>query len=307
MDTSFLLKNRWLLALFVLAIALFFLQISRQNTKYEGFTQVEPFVSKTGKSAYDHFYAEIYDKLYKTNERMAMETMEIVKATQPDKHNSFFLDIGCGTGCAVHELKKTGYTATGVDDREAMVATGKKIRPDCGGDIRVANITDPMLFDRGTFTHILCLDRTIYQYEDKVAILRNCHHWLRAGGYLVIHLVDPAKFCPIVPLGKPGGVLGKHMPTETATGKRITGTNIDFVDFKYKSAYDFSGLDRGVVVQTETFTDATTNNVRRNEHAFFMSNPKSILEDARYCRFTPIGEFTSSQDPAQKVYILQSM
>lgn len=303
-------KNKWLLAAFILAIILGFLQISRRNTKYEGFTQSEPFTSKRGAAAYDTFYAEIYDKLYKTEERSTKEAMEIVKATQPDKDNSYFLDVGCGTGCLVAELKKQGFHATGVDRSEAMIEVGKEMRPKCRKNytIKVADVSDPMLFERGTMTHILCMDRTIYDFEDKVDFFRNCKHWLRAGGYLVLHLVEPDLYNPVVPLGQPSGILGYNAPKKTADGKRITDTEIDFVDFKYKSTYDFSQVDKGkgIVVQTETFTDATSNNVRQNEHTMYMATPTSILEDARYCGFLLFGEFVSKQDSDQKVVILKA-
>jgi len=305
------LKNKWLLVAVVLAIILVFLQMARRSTKYEGFTQAEPFVSKRGAAAYDTFYAEIYDRIYKTDERSAKEAMEIVKATQPDKENSYFLDVGCGTGCLVAELKKQGFHATGVDRSEAMIEVGKERRPKCrkNDTIKVADATDPMLFERGVFTHILCMDRTIYDFEDKVAFLRNCRHWLRGGGYLVLHLVEPSLYNPVVPLGQPSGLLGAKAPKKTVDGKRITDTAIDFVDYKYKSTYDFSQVEKGkgIVVQTETFTDATSNNVRQNEHTMYMDGPKSILEDARYCGFSLIGEFVSTQDSEQKVVILKAM
>ena len=302
-------KNKWLLVVFALAIILTFLQISRRNTKYEGFTQSEPFVSKRGEAAFDTFYAEIYDKLYKTEERSTKEAMEIVKSTQPDKENSNFLDVGCGTGCLVSELTKHGFHATGIDRSNAMIEVGKEHRPKCrkNDTIKVADAIDPMLFERGTFTHILCMDRTIYDFEDKVAFFRNCKHWLRAGGYLVLHLVEPTLYSPVVPLGQPSGLLGSNAPKKTVDGKRITDTAIDFVDFKYKSTYDFSQVEKGTVVQTETFTDATSNNVRQNEHTMYMAGPKSILEDARYCGFLLFGEFVSTQDSEQKVVILKAM
>ena len=305
---SRIVKNKWLVFAISLAVILAFLQIARRNTKFEGFTQSEPFVSKRGAAAFDEFYAEIYDRLYKTKERSVQEAVEIIRSTQPDKENSFFLDVGCGTGCLVDELIKQGYQATGVDRSEAMIEVGKERRSKCRkpGAIKVADVSDSMLFERGTFTHILCMDRTIYDFEDKVAFLRNCRHWLRGGGYLVLHLVEPTLYNPVVPLGQPSRLLGKHAPKKTADGKRITDTSIDFVDYKYNSCYDFSQLDKGIVVQTETFTDATSNNVRRNEHTMYMTGPGSILEDARYCGFLLMGEFVSTQDPEQKVVILKA-
>ena len=298
-------KNYILVAMIVMVILLLILQYARRHIKYEGFQQNEPFVTESGAKAYDGFYAEIYDRLHKTETRSEKEMMQIIAATQPDKENSAFLDIGCGTGCAVDVLKRNGYNAVGVDQSVAMIEVGKERRSACGKSLSVGDAMDPLLFERGVFSHILCLDRTIYEIVDKVAFFRNCKHWLRPGGYLVLHLVDPAEYNAIVPLGKPAGF--GDIPVQTLAGKRVTDTTIDFIDFKYKSSYDFSELKSGVVTQTETFTDSTSNSVRRNEHTLYMTEPKSILEDTRYCGFLMMGQFAREDDAHQKVYILKAL
>lgn len=299
-------NNQILIAMIIMVALLFVLQHARGTAKYEGFQQTEPFVTERNSKAYDEFYAEIYDSLHKTETRAEKETLKIIEATQPDKEHSTFLDVGCGTGCAVDALKRRGYNAVGVDHSEAMIEVGKERRPKtCSKSLKKGDALDTMLFERGVFSHILCLERTIYEIEDKIAFLRNCKHWLLPGGYLLLHLVEPDKYNAIVPLGQPDGLAAVSM--RKPDGTRITDTAIDFVDFKYKSSYDFSGLKRGVVTQTETFTDAASSRVRQNEHKLFMAEPKSILEDARYCGFVLMGESVSEHDPHQKVFILKSL
>lgn len=311
-----IIKNKWLVGVIVLLAILVFMQYFRQTTKYEGFLQNEPFTIRREAAAYDEFYAEIYDRLHKTESRAEIEATKIVESTQPDKESSFFLDIGCGTGCLVDALKRRGYNAVGVDHSKAMIEVGKERHPKtCGGQgkkngdqevLKTADANDAMLFEHGIFTHVLCMDRTIYEFDDKVAFLRNCKHWLQPGGYLILHLVEPTEYNAIVPLGQPIGLF-KDGAAKTAGGKRVTDTAIDFRDFKYKSNYDFSNVKEGVVVQTETFTDSTSNHVRQNERTFYMDKPKSILEHARYCGFLPIGEFVSVEDDKQKVFILKTI
>ena len=123
-----------------------------------------------------------------------------------------------------------------------------------------------------------------------------------------MHLVEPDKFNAVIPLGQPSCLMNT-VPLKTADGKRVTNTAIDFIDFKYKSLYDFSqlGAADGKVVQTETFTDTKTSKVRQNEHTMYMKAPLSILEDSRYCGFLMMGEFVSTDDKAQKVYILKAL
>lgn len=300
-------KNYLFIVILVMIVLLFILQYARGKMKFEGFQQKEPFVTERGDSVYDGFYAEIYDKLYKSESRAEFESLKIIESTQPDKENSVFLDIGCGTGCVVDVLKRQGYNAIGVDKSNAMVEVGKERRPNtCGepGVLQTNDVNDPMLFERGVFTHILCLNHTIYEFSDKVQFFRNCKHWLVPGGYLLVHLVEPLTYNAIVPLGQPRGL---YVNPVTKNGKRVTDTAIDFIDFKYKSSYDFDGLKDGVVVQTETFTDSKSSHVRQNEHTLYMNEPTPILEDARYCGFLLQGEFVSSEDPAQKVYILKAI
>ena len=99
-------KNAWLIIAIVLVILLLILQSTRNSVKYEGFQQGEPFIMQRDDAIYDEFYSEIYDSLYKTESRSEKEAVEIIKATQPDKNYSVFLDIGCGTGCLVNALKR---------------------------------------------------------------------------------------------------------------------------------------------------------------------------------------------------------
>jgi SAM-dependent methyltransferase len=284
------------------------LQSTRKSVKYEGFQQKEQFTIQRGDGIYDDFYSEIHDKLYNTESRSEKEAVEIIGATLPDKTHSVFLDIGCGTGCLVDALKRRGYNAVGVDKSKAMIETGKERHADAKDAIQPGDVMDPMLFERATFSHILCMDRTIYEIQDKIAFFRNCKHWLQPGGYLILHLVEPDKFNAILPLGQPSGLFRDTAKLKTPDGKRITDTAIDFLDFKYNSKYDFSqlGVD-GVVTQTEKFTDATSNKVRQNEHVMYMTPRLSILEDSRYCGFLMQGEFVSTDDSNQKVYILKAL
>ena len=301
-------KNGWFILLIVLLVLLFLLQTTRKYVKFEGFQQKEPFTIQRGSNVYDEFYSEIYDRLHNTETRSEKEAVEIINATQPDKTNSHFLDIGCGTGCLVNALKQKGYTAVGIDKSSAMIQTGCDRHPDIKMAMKCGNALDAMTFERGMFTHILCMDRTIYEIEDKITFLRNCKHWLQPGGYLFLHLVEPSEFNAIVPLGQPRGLLKDTDELKMINGKRITDTAIDFIDFTYNSSYDFSQYDKsGVVVQIEKFVDATTNNVRQNEHTYSMRPSRSILEDARYCGFVLNGQFISTEDKYQKVYILKAL
>ncbi len=301
-------NTQWLRLLIVLCILLLLVWGKRMympNLYTEGFTQNDKYVVKRNADIYDLFYIGIYDYLNKTKKRSEFEATKIVETTQPDKQNSVMLDIGCGTGCIVNELVSKGYRAFGVDKSVAMVDLAKQKFPNAS--VKLGNAEDSMEFDRETFTHILCLNKTIYEFPDKVAFFRNCYHWLVPGGYLIIHTVDPKKFDPIVPAGKPRII---DNPQKYAK-ERITDTVIDFMDFKYKSAYDFRDINRnGTVRHVETFTDKQTGNIRENEHILAMDDEKAILDAARLSQFVGYGQFTMKEyngDENQTVYILQKI
>lgn len=301
-------NTQWLKLLIILSFILLLIWWKRRympNLYTEGFTQNEKFVVKRNADIYDPFYIGIYDYLNKTQKRSEFEMSQIVETTQPDKENSVILDIGCGTGCIVNELVSKGYRAFGVDKSVAMVELAKQKFPNAS--VKLGDAEDSMEFDRETFTHILCLNKTIYEFPDKVAFFRNCYHWLVPGGYLVVHTVDPKKFDPIVPAGKPRII---DNPQKYAK-ERITDTVIDFMDFKYKSAYDFRDIDRtGKVRHVETFTDKQTGNIRENEHILAMDSEKAILDSARLSQFVGYGEFSMKSyngDENQRVYIFQKI
>lgn len=301
-------NSQWLKLLIVLSIVLLLIWWKRRympNLYTEGFVQNERYVLKRESDIYDKFYIGIYDYLNKTKPRVEYEMKQIIESTQPDKEHSIILDIGCGTGCIVNELTENGYRAFGVDKSKAMVDLSTRKYP--ASKIKLGNAEDSMEFERETFTHILCLNKTIYEFTDKVAFFRNCYHWLVPGGYLVVHIVNPAKFDPIVPAGKPRVI---DNPQKYAK-ERITDTVIDFMDFKYKSSYDFKDAEKtGVVRCTETFTDKQTGNIRENEQTLSMETEQSILNQARMCQFIAQGQFSMNEyngDEHQTVYIFQKI
>ena len=301
-------NTRWLKLLIVLAIMLAMMMYKHKyapTQHAEGFAQNERYVLKRDADKYDEFYVAIYDYLHKTDKRCPYEMKHIVESTQPDKSNSVILDVGCGTGCMVDVLREAGYRAFGVDKSQAMVEFSRQKYPKT--QIKLGDANDSMAYDRETFTHILCMNKTIYEFPDKVAFFRNCYHWLVPGGYLVVHTVHATKFDPIVPAGKPA-----MLDNPQAYAKeRITDTVIDFADFKYRSAYDFTQADQtGKTVHTESFTDKETGHIRENEHTVVFEPENRILETAQFCRFVSYGMFSMKDyngDAHQNVYIFQKI
>ena len=297
-------NKQWLVILIILAIIMFcILMYKRQNLApyYEGFSQDNRFVRKENGDIYDDFYVEIYDQLMQPNKRTDFEIDKMIEMTQPSQKNSVFLDVGSGTGHLVSKLQRRGYSAIGIDKSPAMVAICEKQFPDV--QVKLGDATnDPMLFDRGTFTHILCTGMTIYQFSNKMEFLQNCYFWLMPGGYLILNLVDRDRFDTIIPGGKPPLF---NSPQQYAN-KRITDTVIDFIDFEYKGSYGFSG--NGITTLKETFTDTLTKNVRQNEMTLYMEKMDEILRMATLSGFLVQGQVSMqvcTGDECQYLCILE--
>lgn len=264
-------KLMQLLILLTLAIlGITFYKKYFSTIRYEGFQQSDKYILKSEEKVYDDFYCQIYDDLMLPETRSEYEVAKIIEMTQPNTQYSSFLDVGSGTGSLVNRLKQRGYNAYGIDKSKSMVAKSQSNYPDAS--IKCSDALEPITFDRGTFTHILCTGFTIYEIENKAQFFQNCYFWLQPNGYLILHLVDKDSFDPIIPAGKPR-VLDSP---QKYSNQRITDTLIDFIDFTYKSTYDFSKSD-GRVIHKETFTDNQTQNIRENERTLFMKNTEDIL------------------------------
>jgi SAM-dependent methyltransferase len=281
----------------ILGIALYKQFYSSQLGK-EGFEQKDKFVLKRDENIYDNFYAEIYDKLHKP-ENQVDYLLNFINSNTQSSLESVFLDIGSGTGDLVNKLKTSGYYAYGIDKSKAMVDKCEEKFPE--NECKCTDASDPLVFEKGTFSHVLCVNKTVYEIENKSKFFNNCYFWMKPGGYLILHLVEPSKFDATVSAGK------SYISNPQSYSKsRITDTYIDFIDFNYRSKYDFKN-DNTVVVK-ETFTDAATNNIRQNEFTLFMEHIENILKTAKMNGFVVQGKGdmkSMNGDENQFLYILE--
>jgi len=281
--------------LIICAIVLVYIYITKPK-RVEAFQQSEKFVVRTNSEIYDDFYSEIYDELMVPEPRVNYELDLIINTIQPDKSFTKILDVGAGTGTLVDTLSKRGYMVTGVDRSTSMVK--KSGRPLIRGDVM-----DPMLFDRGSFNVILCLDFTIYEMTDKRGFFKNAFYWLENHGYLVIHLADKDRFNAIIPGAKP-----EVLDTVEQLGpERIKKTEIDFGDFTYSSDYVYGEGCR--VCHKESFVDKASQNIRQNELTLYMENPDEIIDLSIQSGFTVKGGFSLANGPlrdaAQQIIIFE--
>lgn len=292
-----------LLILIVIGILILVLMFFRKMNEHEveGFEQKENFVLKQGDEVYDDFYSQMYDSIMDCEERAKFEATTILNNTQPSKENAVFLDIGSGNGNLVEIFRKRGYRIYGVDKSSAMVNASMTQYPK--SEIKCGNVENTMEFEHNTFTHILCMGFTIYNFKDKSLFFRNCYHWLMSNGYLIIHVVDREKYDSTIMASKTYdiGAINKYANT------RITDSNVDFDAMNYKSEYDFA---KEQVVLKETFTDKSNNKVRQNEQILYMEPHEKIITIAKMCGFIVHGQVNMkpyNADEYQYIYILEKI
>lgn len=268
---------------------------------HEGFQQEAPYLYVTDVHA-DPLYISMYDRLQLPADILDNVVTQVVELTQPSKRKSTLLDLGSGTGTLAASLARRGYTVYGIDRSAAMVEHANKLYDDIPTvQYKQADWSDPMLWESGSFTHVLCTGFTFYSIADaegKRRLLENSYHWLKPGGYLVMQLVDAQKFSAIIPGGRP--------PIPVQSRERITNTVIDFVDFEYKAGYTFPTSDSAGttdMVLRESFVDGLTKNVRILEQKFQMMSVKDVLAMATRVGFAGQGYAALTSDPHQYLYV----
>jgi|UniRef100_A0A6C0IRU1 SAM-dependent methyltransferase len=271
----------------------------------EGFTQLEPFVLKRNKECYDDFYASVFDEIHNFDKLASWELTQVLKMTMPDTKHSVFLDIASRTGDRVKELEDGGYNAYGLEASNALISRCEQKHPDL--EIQKGTPCESLLFEKNTFTHILCCDFAIYEMKDKAIFFGNCFHWLQHNGYLVLHLVERSCFNAVSPRNDDEV---KWLPLIPPDRKQISKVKAEYEDFNFEKTFHFPvNVDEtNVVLLRETFTDKATKHVRQNEITYQMEEIKEILAMAKKAGFIFHAKASMKKyngDPHQYLYILE--
>lgn len=288
----------------------------------EGFASLVPlpaestFLVKHNQEIYDPFYASIYNRIYQP-EIQAKQIYEFVTSfTQNQPQTSVFLDIGAGTGETIQYFESQGYLQVyGVESSAAMIEFALQKYPQI--KIQQGDVSkQPMLYDKNTFTHILCTGtpaggNPLYQLPDlssKRRFLETCFSWLipTRGGYLILQLCDPSHFSTLPPAAH--SQILENDPNDQAE-TRIRNSEITFHDFQYKSNYVFptTTIPGTTVSVTETFSNQRENprQVRQNEMTLYLDEIQVILNLAKECGFAVRGQVDMDLDPHQHLYLLE--
>jgi ubiquinone/menaquinone biosynthesis C-methylase UbiE len=270
------------------------------QSKVEGFNSQGPserYTSKSNSDLYDSFYTKLYDSLVFSEQKNRFETT-ILKNVANMNSKSNVLDIGSGTGRHCSVIENIAHKCTGIDISKDMVDMSKKNAPKT--TFIVGDALKVMSTQSNEYTHITVFYFTIYYMKDKLQFFKNAYHWLRPGGYIVVHLVNKHTFDPIIPAGDPLIMVSAQKYAK----KRITNTIVKFNHFKYTADFSIPQNDIGNLDEKFIFKNG---NVRHNKHTFYMDNQKSIINLAKSIGFILIAKVDMSkcQYDNQYLYILQ--
>lgn len=255
-------SSRWCKLLILILIILIFFIGANSIQHQEGFVnQTQKFKFIEGPSLYDSFYTAYYDDVITDKIKNEYEVGEIINKTGPT-NESIVLDIGSGTGEIVNIFNEKNILAVGLDKSPSMVETARSKFPE--REFNVGNITNIMLYPPHSFSHITCLNNTIYEIKDQNHLIKNCYEWLMPGGYLILHLSDTFS----------------HL-----------NTSKHFSKFTYKSNVEH--LNNKMMLFNETFKD-NTNKVRKQQRRMYKHDNEKIIKNTQEEGFILHGQFNLS-------------
>ena len=182
---------------------------------------------------YDSLYADVYNTLWHSSKNVnefEQVTIQESLLAGKQKNSLKILDIACGTGFHSCFFKKLGVEYLGVDSSEAMLAQARKACPNQKfqkGDVTVATT-----FGQKSFSGALLLGFAIYEFNPKI-ILDNAFSWIEPGGSLLVHVVDPDKFDPLLDLASPFAAFS----LQKYSYERQTKSEIYFDEYKYSGEF----------------------------------------------------------------------
>lgn len=237
------------------------------------------FEIKKNDEMYDDFYSNYYDYVSSNDNRKNYE-IGLIKKIGNTSINTNILDVGCGTGDHVNKLYNKDYGIIGLDKSSSMVNKAKEKYPEC--DFKVGDILNNNLFEYNSFSHILCLGRTIYLIKEKDKFFENCYSLLEDGGYLIVNLTKRDDFNIFISNNN-----NKTLYNSEKYGKKNTQHIVKFnKDIEYICNYNNNNdlIDANMEPYYEViekFQNFDTHSVRKNICELYMPKINSIVNIAK--------------------------
>jgi len=233
---------------------------------------------------YDDFYSSIYDSLFSTPERISFEKEAIEKYALSDWPivDTKLLDVCCGTSPNSGWLCKTEADFVGIDNSEAML---QKARAKCSrARYYRGDVTRSEVFPPKSFSHVLVMYFSVYQFKNPKLLFNNINAWMKPGGILVVHLVNPEKFDPILDAASPFAAFSLQKYSK----ERITDSEIKFDTFNYKSKFVKDPQEKEATFEEIIEYKQPKNGKKYREHKqrLFMPSLEEMLDIIRASGFT---------------------
>jgi SAM-dependent methyltransferase len=257
--------------LILISILIIMYYVSLWDRGREGFSGK----TETITDFYDSVYAEVYNALWhssKTVNEFEQVTIQEALLAGKQKGSLKILDIACGTGFHACLFKKLGVDYTGLDSSEAMLSQARKACPNQKfqkGDATVATT-----YGQKSFSGALLLGFAIYELNPKI-VLDNAFAWIEPGGSMLVHVVDPDKFDPLLDLASPFAAFS----LQKYSYERQTKSEIYFDEFKYTGEFR-KKMNEEEATFSEMFTFFNPGDVKYREqvHKWNMPSLESMIE-----------------------------
>ena len=230
---------------------------------------------------YDDFYAGIYDTLFATPELVSFQKASIREYGLANwaKDDVKVLDACCGTAPMADWMCKENIDFVGMDKSEAMLKVARK---KCkSARFYQGDITRAETFTPKSFSHCLMLYFSIYQFQNPKMVLDNIYSWLKPSGVLVLHLVDPNKFDPILAAASPFPAFS----LQKYSTERVIDSDLFFDSFKYRSRFVKSPEDDEARFE-EVFEFHDPPKYVENNHVLHMPSVDAMFDIVRSSGFT---------------------
>lgn len=239
--------------------------------------------ARTGLDIYDDFYASIYPQLFHHPERHEFEQNQLQELIFSDwpASDCRVLDVGCGLAPYAPWVLERDMSYTGLDASASMLHQAKKQGAQ-GAQWIQGDVMEPSTLSPKSFSHILCMYFTVYQFRDLDRLLRNLFSWTRPGGYVVLHVVDPERFDPVLDAASPFPAFS----IQKYANRRVTSSEVAFDKFKYQCRFQKDpSEDEASFDEIFTLTDGTK---RRHRHTLFMPKVKTMQQLAAGAGFREV-------------------
>lgn len=285
------------LILLLLVFTLIVINNFNNNTFYisEGFEgenildQNNFFEIKRDQEIYDDFYSKHYDAIFLNKTKNNYEIGKITDLEKKNK-NTKILDIGCGTGNHVDLLNKKHYEVIGIDQSKDMIKKAKLKFPKCEF---INNNFFNNDFEYNSFTHILCLGRTIYEIKNKQEFFEKCYSLLNYKGYFVINLCNDKNFKPFVSEQKNKNTLfdsSNYGKTPLSMIVKFT-KDMEFIS-NYENYENYKNKKAPSSIFKEKFENFKTHSIRKNELNLYIDSLKDIITSIKSSGFTFYKKFS---------------